>query len=190
MKIAEIEHTPNPNAMKFVLTEPITRGFVTRSFESPEDAVDTPLAHNIFGIDNVLSVYFADRWITVTQDGGAPWPELMRSIAKEIRAASLEDANPAIGSPASGVVVEGFEDNPGLDDPRIPEIREALETHILPFLASDGGGLQIVGLVDNQLLIRYEGACGTCPSALAGTLLAIENLIQVEVDPAILVVSV
>ncbi len=190
MKIAEIEHTPNPNAMKFVLTEPITRGFVTRSFETPEDAVDTPLARDIFEIENVISVYFADRWITVTQDGGAAWPELMRSIAKPIRAASLEDANPAIGSPGSGLVVEGFEDNPGLDDPRIPDIREVLELHILPFLASDGGGLKIVGLVDNQLLIRYEGACGTCPSSLAGTLMAIENLIQIEVDPAILVVSI
>ncbi|MBA2661107.1 MAG: NifU family protein [Bradymonadaceae bacterium] len=190
MKIAEIEHTPNPNAMKFVLTEPITRGFVTRSFEGPDDAVDTPLASQIFEIEHVISVYFADRWITVTQDGGAPWPELMREIAVPIRAATLDDALAAIGSPSSGLVVEGFEDNPGLDDPRIPMIREVLEIHILPFLAGDGGGLQIVGLVDDQLMIRYEGACGTCPASMSGTLMAIENLIQVEVDPSILVVTV
>src|SRR5690554_6470392 len=78
MKIAEIEHTPNPNAMKFVLNEPITQGFVTRSFEDFDDASDVPLAKSLFAIDHVISVYFADRWITVTQDGGAAWPELMR----------------------------------------------------------------------------------------------------------------
>lgn len=188
MKIAEIEHTPNPNAMKFVLNEPLTNGFTTRSFDSPEEAEAVPLARRIFEIDHVISVYFADRWLTVTQDGGASWPELMRQIAVPIREATIEDANPSFAShDADGNVVE---DGPGLDDPRIPLIREVLELHILPFLAGDGGGLQIVGLVDDQLMIRYEGACGTCPASMSGTLLAIENLIQVEIDPNILVVTV
>ena len=69
-------------------------------------------------------------------------------------------------------------------------IREILEEEILPFLQGDGGGLQIKALVDNQLFIRYEGACGTCPSASMGTLLAIENLVQMEVDPELEVVSI
>lgn len=187
MKIAEIEHTPNPNAMKFVLNEPITQGFVTRSFENFDDASDVPLARNIFEIDHVISVYFADRWITVTQDGGAAWPDLMREIAVPIRAASIEDANPIHGSTKDG---QSLADGPGLDDPRIPLVEEVLEYHILPFLAGDGGGLQIVGLVDDQLMIRYEGACGTCPASMSGTLLAIENLLQVEVDPNLTVVTV
>ena len=60
----------------------------------------------------------------------------------------------------------------------------------MPFLASDGGGLEIVAFVDNRLMIRYQGACGTCPASLTGTLMAIENLIQMEVDPEIEVVTV
>ncbi|MFU8805281.1 MAG: NifU family protein [Bradymonadaceae bacterium] len=188
MKIAEIEHTPNPNAMKFVLKEPITQGFSTRSFEMPEDAVNVPLARQIFDIDHVISVYFADRWITVTQDGGAAWPELMRAIAAPIREATVEDANPDIGSAVAGD--DGKAERPGLDDPRIPMIEEVLEYHIMPFLAGDGGGLQIAGLVDDQLMIRYEGACGTCPASISGTLLAIENLLQVEVDPNLTVVAI
>ena len=188
MKIAEIEPTPNPNAMKFVLNEPITQGFATHSFESFETAHRVPLARDIFAIDHVISVYFADRWITVTQDGGADWSLLLREIAVPIRAAAREDAMPA-GGPIGDDGEFDLADRPGMDDPRIPQIEEVLELHILPFLQGDGGGLQIMGLVDNELVIRYEGACGTCPSSMSGTLLAIENLLQVEVDPDLVVTT-
>lgn len=185
MKIAEIEPTPNPNAMKFVLSESITQGFVTHSFEDEESAEQVPLARDIFALDHVISVYFADRWITVTQDGEADWAQLLREIAAPIREATREDASPD-GFAGNN---QKFEEMPGLDDPRIPQIEEVLEEHILPFLQGDGGGLQIVGLVDNELMIRYEGACGTCPASITGTLLAIENLLQMEVDPELLVTS-
>ena len=36
-KIKEIERTPNPDAMRFVLGEPLTQG-VTRSFENATEA--------------------------------------------------------------------------------------------------------------------------------------------------------
>ena len=42
-KIAEIEDTPNPNARKFILAEPLTWG-VTRSYENAEQAQDDALA--------------------------------------------------------------------------------------------------------------------------------------------------
>jgi hypothetical protein len=42
-KIAEIEGTPNPNALKFVLKEPLTWG-IKRSYDNPEEAKDDPLA--------------------------------------------------------------------------------------------------------------------------------------------------
>lgn len=188
MKIVEIEPTPNPDAMKFVLDQAITMGFMTHSFEDEESAADVPLAKQIFDIDHVISVYFADRWITVTQDGTGDWAELLREIADPIREASREDASPGVDS--GGGSDEEPEDKPGMDDPRIPQIEEVLEEHILPFLQGDGGGLQIMGLVEDELLIRYEGACGTCPASVTGTLMAIENLLQVEVDPELLVSSI
>lgn len=189
MKITEIEHTPNPNAMKFVLSEPITQGFAARSFASVEDAQGVPLARRLFEVEHVISVYFADRWITVTQDGRADWTELTRAVAVPIREASREDANPDLALAATSAG-EGDSDGPGLDDDRIPAIREVIDYHIMPFLAGDGGGLQILALVENELLIRYEGACGTCPSSMSGTLLAIENLIQAEVDADLVVRAV
>jgi Fe-S cluster biogenesis protein NfuA len=40
------------------------------------------------------------------------------------------------------------------------------------------------------LNIRYQGACGSCPSSLTGTLMAIENMLKTEVDPELEVVPV
>lgn len=189
MKIAEIEYTPNPNAVKFVLKESITPMGVTRHFSDIEAAKSSPLAEQLLSLDGVISVFFADRWLTVTQDGAQDWPELLRAIATPIRAAVVEDALPDTAT----ALAEAGEDpeifGQGLDDPRIPMIQEVIDDHIMPFLQSDGGGLEIVALVENRLMIRYQGACGTCPASLTGTLMAIENLVQMEVDPELEVIT-
>ena len=189
MKIKEIEYTPNPNAVKFILDEALTPFGVAGEFHTAEQAENVPLAKELFAVDHVISVYYTDRWLTVTQDGDASWHELLRAVAVPIRAATADDAS--LGDafvPPSGAPIEG--DGVGLDDPRIPLIREILEDQILPFLQGDGGGLEIKGLVEDRLLIRYQGACGTCPSSTMGTLMAIENLVQMEVDDHIEVVAV
>lgn len=67
-KIEEIEDTPNPNAMKFTLKEPLTWG-ITRSYENAGQAKDDPLAAALFDIEHVANVFYVDRWLTVTQDG-------------------------------------------------------------------------------------------------------------------------
>lgn len=192
MKIVEIEYTPNPNAVKFILDQPLTPFGAHAEFKSADDAAQVPLARSLFAIEHVTSVYWTDRWLTVTQDGDANWHELLRQVATPLREATVEDA--ALGAEWEARMaergiptdVEGL----GLDDERLPAIREVLEEEILPFLQGDGGGLEIKALVDNQLFIRYQGACGTCPSSTMGTLLAIENLIQMEVDPDITVMSI
>lgn len=189
MKIAEIEYTPNPNAVKFILDEPLTPFGVTGEFNTAEEAENVMLAKALFEIDHVESVFYTDRWLTVTQDGEANWHDLLREIATPIRDATAEDAS--LGDEYMGPSREAVEgEGVGLDDERIPLIQELLEDHILPFLQGDGGGLEIKGLVNDQLLIRYQGACGTCPSSTMGTLMAIENLVQMEVDPGLEVISI
>lgn len=191
MKIEEIEYTPNPNAVKFILDQPITMGGMTRSFEDAEQAEGTPLAEKILAIEHVKSAFFADRWITVTQDGDTDWHGLLREIAEPIRDAEFDDAQPEVGAGGGGGGIDDEDmEDAGLDDPRVERIRDVIGEQILPYLQGDGGGLELKALVDNQLMIRYQGACGTCPTSLSGTLMAIENLIQNEVDPDITVVSI
>ena len=107
-KIAEIEPTPNPNAMKFMLKEPLTWG-ISRSYDNAEQAKDDPLAAALFDIEHVTNVFYVDHWITVTQDGGADWQELMRKLAVPIREAPAADARFGAATPrrpASGTNLE------------------------------------------------------------------------------------
>ncbi len=49
---------------------------------------------------------------------------------------------------------------------------------------------KIVGRHEKQVMIRYQGACTTCPAGLTGTLVAIEGILKAEVDPEIVVITV
>ena len=68
-------------------------------------------------------------------------------------------------------------------------ISELLDAQIRPYLQSDGGDLHVVGLDGNQLSVHYQGACGTCPSSISGTLNGIANLVR-TIEPDIEVVAV
>ena len=69
----------------------------------------------------------------------------------------------------------------------LAKINALLDDRVRPALAGDGGGLEIMGLEEKTLYIRYQGACGSCPSSTAGTLMAIQNLIQSEIDEELVV---
>jgi Fe-S cluster biogenesis protein NfuA len=69
-------------------------------------------------------------------------------------------------------------------------INEILDERVRPALAGDGGWLEVLTLKDHTLAIRYQGACGSCPSSLTVTLMAIEGMLREEVDPEIEVVAV
>ena len=184
-KIAEIEDTPNPNAVKFILKEPLTWG-ITHSYENAEQAQGDALAAALFNIEHVTNVFYVDRWLTVTQDGEADWPELVRKVAEPIRAAPAADAQSAATVAAATTAIADLSPE---DQQRLDTISALLDTQIRPYLKSDGGDLHVVGLVGNQLSVHYQGACGTCPSSISGTLRGIENLVR-SIEPYIEVVAV
>ena len=75
------------------------------------------------------------------------------------------------------------------DQARLRAIEALLDDKVRPALMMDGGGLEVVGLVGNRLEIHYQGACGTCPSSLSGTLGGIEGLLK-TIEPDIQLVAV
>ena len=184
-KIAEIEGTPNPNAMKFILKEPLTWG-ITRSYDNAAQAKDDPLALQLFDIEHVTNVFYVDHWITVTQDGAADWHELQRKVAEPIRAAPAADEQTAAATAASTASLAEL--SPA-DQERLDRINELLDEQIRPYLQGDGGDLYVMVLSGNTLSVHYQGACGSCPSSLSGTLAGIENLVK-SIEPDIEVVAV
>ena len=184
-KIAEIEYTPNPNAVKFVLKEAVAVGF-PKSFPNAETAGHDELAKALFAVGHVTSVFMQDKFLTVTKTEDKGWPEMLPLLAAPIRAAAGTGGAASTATAAPRVYSKIEDEN----DPLLRDIRMVLETGILPALAADGGGLELVGRHEKQVMIRYVGACGSCPSSLTGTLVAIEGMLQKEVDPEIVVISV
>ena len=185
-KISDIEETPNPNAVKFILREPVSNG-VARQYGSSELAQSDPLAKSLFDVGHVVSVFYMDNMITVEKDEESDWDELLPVLAVPIRAADAVSggaaaaAAAAVGGPIAALTS---------DDPRLLQINDILDEKVRPALMGDGGYLEIMGLKENTLSIRYQGACGSCPSSLTGTLMAIESMLKQEVDPELEVVAV
>lgn len=190
-KIADIQETPNPNAVKFLLKEPVSHG-TSHSFKSAQDAGDNALAKSLFEIGEVVSVFYMDKMITVEKTDEAEWDEILPALAVPIRAAEsvVSSSNGNGNGKGAAASVGGALAAAASDDPKIAQINDLLDERIRPYLASDGGWLEVVGLEDHTLKIRYEGACGSCPSSLTGTLMAIENMIKDDIDPEIEVVAV
>jgi Fe-S cluster biogenesis protein NfuA len=183
-RIAEIESTPNPNAMKFILKDPLTWG-IAHSYENAGQAQDDLLAAALFNIEHVTNVFYVDRWLTVTQNGEADWDELVRKVATPIRAAPAADAQTAATvAAATANVALG-----PVDQQRLDAINTLLDEQVRPHLKKDGGDLHVIGLAGNLLSVHYQGACGTCPSSISGTLRGIGNLVK-SIAPDIDVVAV
>ncbi len=189
-KIADIQETPNPNAVKFILKEPVSNG-TSHSFKTADSAADDPLAKSLFDIENVVTVFYMDKMITVEKTDEIEWDEILPTLAVPIRAAeSVKAVNSNGNGRSAAAVVGGAIAAAASGDPKLAQINDLLDERIRPYLASDGGWLEVLELEDSTLKIRYEGACGSCPSSMTGTLMAIENMIKEEIDPDISVVAV
>ena len=128
---------------------------------------DDELAKSIYEVGDVVSVFYMDKMITVEKTDEAEWDEILPTLAVPIRAAESVKPSNGNGNGAAekigGAIAAAVS-----DDPKIAEINALLDERIRPYLASDGGWLEIVGLEDNTLKIRYEGACGSCPFKFDG----------------------
>ena len=173
-----IQSTPNPNALKFILNLPVkTEGKVT--YKNAQQCQHNPMAAALFAIPNITEVYFFDNYVTVTQDGNVDWDQIEEQIKKII----LEYA--ADHDPNFKVEEDKKESAAVSDDPEIAKINAILDSTIRPGLQMDGGDLQIVSFDGLNLIVSYQGACGSCPSSTMGTLKAIESILRDQYNPGI-----
>ena len=79
----DVQPTPNVNAMKFVVNRRITEG-KSRTFRTPEEAADAPLARTLLSIPGVVQVFFLNDFITITRDPKSDWGEIAEKVESEI----------------------------------------------------------------------------------------------------------
>ena len=177
-QIIDIQPTPNPDALKFVTDARLAaRGAL--SFETADAARGHGLADAIFGAGPISSVFILDRFVTVTKRPEGDWETLAPALRAAIEA-HAQPAEPVANGDGAAA--------PDMD--LLSKVEAAIDQHVRPALAGDGGGLEVLGLQDFVVTMHYQGACGSCPSAATGTLYYIQDLLQRVVDPRLQVVSV
>lgn len=77
-KVAEIQPTPNPNALKFILDRSVAAQPI--SFFNADAAQGHPLACKLFAIPGVSSLLLLGDFITVNKRPEANWAEIKRVV--------------------------------------------------------------------------------------------------------------
>ena len=72
--------TPNPNAGKFILNRKAVEGSSSISFYNPEDAADHTLGSALFELEDVVSLFMVDDFVTVTKSADASWEKLVPEV--------------------------------------------------------------------------------------------------------------
>ena len=67
-------------------------------------------------------------------------------------------------------------------------IESLFETAIRPALQGDGGSVELDLVKGNEVIISFEGNCGSCPSSSGSTLAGIERAIRQNVFPEAIVI--
>ncbi len=169
------QSTPNPHALKFITAKDFkTKGKAT--FAHPAECLHVPLASKILETSHVTSVHFFENVLTVNQDGEGDWVVLEEQVTKLIQE--------YLPSHLADFDSEQEVDTSNWTEDR-KKIEEIIDRTIRPGLQADGGDIEIIDFEQNLLTIRYEGACGSCPSSRSGTLQGIESILRSEFDPHI-----
>ena len=168
--------TPNPYALKFVLNVPLkNKGRAV--FYNKEDCKNLSLFHCLFDIKGIKQIYVFQNQITVTHDGSLEEEEIEKQVTAVVGTriplhdpdfSSVEETDTATQKQKKAAT------------PEILKVEEILDRTVRPGLQADGGDLEVLSVENNEVRISYQGACGGCPSAMMGTLEAIENILRQE----------
>ncbi len=75
-----VQQTPNPNARKFIL--PNRRFPRSLNVSDRETAAEHPLAAQLFALEGVYNVFWAQDFVTVNKLPAAAWDALMPEIER------------------------------------------------------------------------------------------------------------
>ena len=172
--VQDVDLTPNPHALKFILNEKLLNQ-ETRQYADKASAENDPFAKGIFEIEGVVSVFYMDKFVTIEKSPENNWGQIQRPFINFLK---TFDKNLI---PAEQEITVTDEESNEL----LKQINVLLDQKVRPALAGDGGGLQVLGVEGFTVKIRYQGACGSCPSSISGTLMAIEGLLKRDINPSI-----
>ena len=174
------ESTPNPAALKFVVSRMLTKNAV--EFKNIDETAASPLAKELFKFPYVKEVFIDENYISVTKYEINDWNEItleLRSFIKQY----IENGGDVLDENVLVVNKEKEEEKTqNFDnlDVTSQQIINILEEYVKPAVQADGGNIVFDSYNEEDKIVKVilQGACSGCPSSTFTLKSGIENMLK------------
>jgi Fe-S cluster biogenesis protein NfuA len=174
------ETTPNPAALKFVVSRMLTKNSV--EFKNIDETAASPLAKELFKFPYVKEVFIDENYISVTKYDVNEWQEItleIRSFIKQFieNGGTVLDESLLVAIAEKETVKTQNFDNLDITSQQIINI---LEEYVKPAVQADGGNIAFESYDETTKTAKVilQGACSGCPSSTFTLKSGIENMLK------------
>ncbi len=174
------ESTPNPAALKFVVSKMLTKTAV--EFKNIDQTASSPLAKELFKFPYVKEIFIDENYISVTKYEINDWQEItleLRSFIKQFieNGGQVLDENYVAAVTANESIKEQEFDHL---DATSQQIINILEEYVKPAVQADGGNIAFDSYNESDKVVKVilQGACSGCPSSTFTLKSGIENMLK------------
>ena len=174
------ETTPNPAALKFVVSKMLTKNSV--EFKNIDETAASPLAKELFKFPFVKEIFIDENYVSITKYEVNSWDEItieLRTFIKQF----VE--NGGIVLDESLIVTDVRHEKQQIKnfdnlDTTSQQIINILEEYVKPAVQADGGNILFDSYDEKEKRVKVvlQGACNGCPSSTFTLKSGIENMLK------------
>ena len=168
----ETEQTPNPETLKFLLEQTLLASGSVNIVDR-EAAKNSPLAQELFRIEDVVSVFIGTNFVSVTKEVSTDWTVLKPIVLSSLMQFLVSGAT-AVEELAEEVALNVREEDADI----VAQITTLIDEKVRPAVAGDGGDIVFRGFEEGIVYLQMQGACAGCPSSTITLKHGIENLLK------------
>ena len=175
------ETTPNPNVMKFTANKMLVDARIYE-FNNRAEAIDSPLALELFGFSFVDNVFISNNFVSVSKKANSvDWSDIVMEMREFIRD-YLVDGGLVIKENAQAKdktpIVQHKEELNRKFTEIEQKIADLLDEYVRPAVEQDGGFISLKKYEDGIVTVSLQGACSGCPSSSQTLKGGIESLLK------------
>ena len=174
------ETTPNPAALKFVVSKMLTKNSV--EFKNIDETAASPLAKELFKFPFVKEIFIDENYVSITKYEVNSWDEItieLRTFIKQF----VENGGTVIDE--SLIVTDVRHEKQQIKnfdnlDTTSQQIINILEEYVKPAVQADGGNILFDSYDEKEKRVKVvlQGACNGCPSSTFTLKSGIENMLK------------
>lgn len=174
------ETTPNPAALKFVVSRMLTKNAV--EYKNIDQTASSPLAKELFKFPYVKEVFIDENYISVTKYDINDWDEITLEVRTFIKQ-FIENGGTVLDESLIEVATKNdITKDEAFDklDVTSQQIINILEEYVKPAVAADGGNIAFDSYNEDDKIVKVilQGACSGCPSSTFTLKSGIENMLK------------